>query len=92
MPIPLFNKFGNVNNNYASSHGGRNILSQFLQIKKNPGVILDILLRNSKINQLQYKDLMPYKNNPEMIVKYLINNGKGEEIAQTESLVNNIKL
>ncbi len=81
MPIPLFNKFGNRNYNQPR---GNNILAQLIQAKNNPGYILDILLQNNKINQQQYNELQPYKNNPEMIGRYLINHGKAEEINRAE--------
>ena len=57
MPNPLFNRFGNMNQN-----SGGNILHQLAQIKKNPSAILDILLQNGKINQQQYNDLQPCCN------------------------------
>ena len=79
MPNNLFNRFGN-----AHRQNNNNILAQIEQIKKDPGVILDILLQNEKISQSQYYELQPYKNNPEAIGKYLINNGKGSEINQAE--------
>lgn len=87
MPNSLFNRFGNQNK-IGNNTGG--ILSQLIQIRKNPGYILDILLQNRKITQQQYDDLQTYRNNPEAIGKYLINNGKGNEIRQAEQLANTI--
>lgn len=81
MSIPLFNKFGNSNYNQPRSN---NILSQLIQAKNNPGYILDVLLQSDKINQQQYNELQSYKNNPEAIVRYLVNAGKGEEIQKAE--------
>ena len=80
MPNPLFNKFGT-----------NNISSQIMQIKNNPGTILDILFQKGKITQQQYNDLQPYKNDPEAIVKYLINNGKSYEINQAEQLAQGVR-
>lgn len=87
MPGSLFNRFGNANQNYQRNNSG-NIISQLAQVKKDPGAILDILLRNGKINQQQYNDLQQYRNNPEMIGQYLINHGKANEIGQAEQQVN----
>lgn len=84
MPIPLFNKYGNSNQN---QHSNNNILVQLIKAKNNPGYVLDVLLKNNKINQQQYNELQPYKNNPEIIIKYLINHGKGDEIRQAEQKV-----
>ena len=90
MANNLFSRFGNssvainqnVNaNNISNSVNNNqnnklNILSQLAKLKNNPGEILDILLQNGKINQQQYNELLPYKNRPELIGQYLINNGK----------------
>ena len=88
MGTPLFNKYGNINNQQPQNFGGNNILAQFAMVKKNPGIVLDILLRNQKINQQQYNDLQQYKNDPEMIARYLMNNGKASEIRQAEQMMN----
>jgi hypothetical protein len=48
MPNNLFNRFGNAP---RQNNNNNNILAQIAQIKKNPGVILDILLQNEKISQ-----------------------------------------
>ncbi len=88
MSTPLFMKYGNQNN-YGNNIAGV-ILSQLAQVKNNPGYVLDILLQNKKINQQQYNELQPYKNNPEAIGRYLINNGKGNEIHRAEQLANTI--
>lgn len=85
MPNPLFNKFGNQNQ-YGSNKN--NIFTQLAYIKNNPGYILDILLQNGKINQKQYNELQPYKNNPEAIGKYLMNSGDGNELRQIERAMN----
>ncbi len=92
MPNPLFNRFGNIMNNKPNNYskGSGNILSQIAQLKKDPGCILDIMLQNGKINQQQYNELQLYRNNPEMIVKYLMNNGKANEINQAENAINQI--
>lgn len=91
MPNPLFNRFGNMisnSNNQVKPSG--DIISQIVKVKKDPGFILDIMLQNEKINQQQYNELQPYRNNPEMIVKYLMNNGKANEINQAENTINNL--
>ena len=90
MANNLFSRFGNssvatnqnanvnnVGNNVNNNQNNQlNILSQLAKLKNNPGEILDILLQNGKINQQQYDELLPYKNRPELIGQYLINNGK----------------
>lgn len=91
MPNPLFNRFGNMmsnSNNQVKPSG--NIISQIAKVKKDPGFVLDIMLQNGKINYQQYNELQPYRNNLEMIVKYLINNGKANEINQAENAINQI--
>lgn len=85
MPNPLFNRFGNQN---IQRNNNGNMLSQLARLKNDPGYILDILLQSGKINQQQYNNLQPYRNNPEAIGKYLINNGHGKEIQQAEQLAN----
>ena len=83
MPNPLFNRFGNVQNN---GFQGDNIITQLARIKKNPGAILDILLQNGKINQQQYSDLQQYKNNPQAIVNYLTQHGNANQINQAQQI------
>ena len=65
MANPLYNRYGNGNNN--------NILQQYQQVKNNPGMILDILLQNKKINYQQYSEMQSFKDNPQQIANYLIN-------------------
>ena len=86
MPNDLFNRYGNMNN----YNGATNIFSQLAMLRKNPAMILDILLQNGKINQQQYNDLQQFKNNPEMIGKYLINNGMRNEINHAQQVANQI--
>lgn len=85
MPNPLFNKFGNIG---MQRRPQNNIVSQLMSLRNNPGGILDILLQSGKINQQQYTELQPYKNNPEAIGKYLINRGFGGEISNAEQTAN----
>lgn len=66
MANPLYNRYGNGNVN-------NNILQQYQQVKNNPGMILDILLQNKKINYQQYSEMQSFKDNPQQIVNYLIN-------------------
>ena len=73
-------QFENLNNQYSSS--------QLMSLRNNPGGILDILLQSGKINQQQYTELQPYKNNPEVIGKYLINRGFGGAISNAEQTAN----
>lgn len=71
MANPLFNMLaGNINNSPVT-----NIISQYQQLQKDPGKIVDILYQNGKINQQQFNELQPIKNNPEQIVNYLSKNG-----------------
>lgn len=84
MANPLFNRFGGGNNVQPQN----NIISQFLRLQKNPGEILDVLLQSGKINQQQYNELQPYKNNPEMIGKYLMDNGNSNSINQIQQMLN----
>lgn len=85
MPNSLFTMFGNNKNNTSG-----NILKQLAQIKRNPGAILDIMLQNGKIDYQQYNELQQYKNNPEMIVQYLMNKGKSNEINQSQQIANSM--
>ena len=84
MPNNLFNRFGNMQRNT----NGDNILAQLARIKQDPGSILDIMLQHGKINQQQYNELQQYRNNPEMIGRYLINNGRANEINQAQQIIN----
>ena len=90
MSNPLFNRFGNTPqyNHRPANSPSNNIISQFLRLKNNPGEILDILLNNGKISQQQYNELQPYKNNPEMIGKYLISHGNSDAINHAEQIAN----
>lgn len=72
MPNSLFNRFGNIGMRQNPQRPQNNILSQLMSLRNNPGGILDILLQSGKINQQQYTELQPYRNNPEAIGKYLI--------------------
>lgn len=85
----LFNRFGN-NVNYNKTPNN-NLISQFMSLRNNPSGILDILFQNKKISQQQYNALQPYKNNPEAIAKYLIDNGRSNEIRQAEQAANQIR-
>ena len=85
MPNSLFNRFGNMGKQRAPQN---NLVSQLMSLRNNPGGILDILLQSGKINQQQYTELQPYKNNPEAIGRYLINCGKGVEISNAEQTAN----
>ena len=84
MPTSLFNRFGNM----GKRNPQNNLVSQLMSLRSNPGGILDILLQNGKINQQQYSELQPYRNNPEAIGKYLISYGKGAEISNAEQTAN----
>ena len=88
MPNYLFQRYGNMGVQYNKQN---NLLQQFAQLKSNPGGILDILLQSGKINQQQYTELQPYKNNPEAIGRYLINSGNAGEISQAERMANSIR-
>ena len=85
MSNPLFNRFGN---NPAPRSGGGllNILNQYRQIQNDPGKILDVLLNNGKINQQQYNDLQPMRNNPKQIVEYLSTHGNASQINQAQQM------
>ena len=91
MPIPLFNRFGNTTGNPVNNQSKRqtNLLVQIARLNRDPGFILEIMLQNEKINQQQYNELWPYRNNPQMIYNYLLRNGKADEINQAESMINN---
>ncbi len=89
MPIPLFNMLNRQSSNsYNYQTNKPNIFNQLAMVNKNPGLILDILLQNQKINQQQYNELQPYKNNPVLIGQYLINNGRSNEINMAQQEAN----
>lgn len=87
MSNPLFSRFGNNTNQKKSSNGLLNILNQYKQIQNDPGKILDILLSNGKINQQQYNDLQPIRNNPQQIVNYLSQHGNASQINQASQMM-----
>ena len=82
MSTSLFNRFGQPGN--MCQNYGNDIRSQLVQAMKNPAIVLDILLQRGKINQQQYNAMYQYRNNPEMIYKYLFNNGNANELKQAE--------
>lgn len=69
------NMFNNLNNGYENNID--DIMIQANQCQQNPGVILDILAQKGKINQQQYNELQQYRNNPQFIAQYLMNNNQG---------------
>lgn len=86
MANPLFNMLaGRVSNSPIG-----NIISQYQQLQKDPGKIVDILYQNGKINQQQFNDLQPIRNNPEQIVTYLSRNGNNNLLNQATQLANQI--
>lgn len=86
----LFDQFKNISSP-MQQNAQPNILAQYMQLQNNPGGIIDILLQNGKINQAQYNDLQKYKNNPQMICAYLMNNGNNGQLNQIISGLNNMK-
>lgn len=86
MANPLFNMLGGRINNSPVG----NIMNQYMQLKKDPGKILDLLFQNGKINMQQYNDLQPYRNNPQAIVNYLSMNGNANQINNAENLANQL--
>lgn len=106
MPIPLFNIYGNTYQNQGNApqfqsqqqmyqqngNARNNILTQFMMVKNNPGAVLDIMLRNGKINQQQYNDLQQYRDDPLMMVRYLANNGKSAELNYAEQIGNQMNI
>lgn len=82
MPSDLFKRFGGSQRFHSPTQNTPNIFAQLVQIKQDPGKILDILLQNGKINQIEYNELQPYKNNPEAIARYLMNAGNSSELQQ----------
>lgn len=91
MANSLFNRFGGYIPNRQAQNNSGNILNQFAQVSRNPGIILDIMLNNGKINQQQYNDLQQFRNNPEMICKYLVNNGRANEINYAQQIASNMQ-
>ena len=86
----LFRRYGNPGpSSTPKAPNKNNILSQLAMLRNNQGAILDILLQSGKITQQQYNELQPYRNNPEMIGRYLINNGRSAEINQAQQEANN---
>lgn len=91
MANDLFNRYGgNINNQRGTfnNNNNGNIISQLLM---NPGAILDIMFQNDKINIQQYNDLQQYKNNPQAIFQYLLNNGKSTELRRAEIIASQVK-
>lgn len=93
MANDLFNRYGgNINNQRGTfnnnNNNNENIISQLLM---NPGAILDIMFQNDKINIQQYNDLQQYKNNPQAIFQYLLNNGKSTELRRAEIIASQVK-
>lgn len=86
MANPLFNILGGRINNSPVG----NIMNQYMQLKQDPGKILDLLFQNGKINMQQYNDLQPYRNNPQAIVNYLSMNGNANQINTAENLANQL--
>ncbi len=86
MANPLFNMLGGRINNSPVG----NIMNQYMQLKRDPGKILDLLFQNGKINMQQYNDLQPYRNNPQAIVNYLSMNGNANQINTAENLANQL--
>lgn len=86
MSNPLFNRFGNTSMSNNSGNKLLSILSQYKQIQNDPGKILDVLLNSGKINQQQYNDLQPLRNNPKQIVEYLSRNGNANQIDQAQRI------
>lgn len=86
MANPLFNMLGGRINNSPVG----NIMNQYMQLKQDPGKILDLLFQNGKINMQQYNDLQPYRNNPQAIVNYLSMNGNANQINNAENLANQL--
>lgn len=88
----LFDQFKNISapTKMLQNNNMINMLTMYKQVQNNPGMIVDILLQNGKINQAQYNDLQAYKNNPQMIVNYLLKNGNSE-LNNIISNVNNLQ-
>ena len=75
----------------SQKNGGPNIYQQIQMIQKDPGSILDILLQLDKINQQEYTQLQPYKNNPQEIYNYLMNHGHSNELGAAQNVVGNFQ-
>lgn len=98
---PMFNQFNNMfgnnmmNNGYQQQYSQPNnvlgLISQIQQIKNNPDMLLDILLQRGKINQQQYNELQPYKNNVQQIAVYLANHGKANELNMAQQEASNMR-
>lgn len=86
MANPLFTMLGGRINNSPVG----NIMNQYMQLKQDPGKILDILFQRQKINMQQYNDLQPYRNNPQAIANYLSMNGNANQINNAENLANQL--
>lgn len=67
-------------NGAGMNNNNNNFYDQLQMVKRDSGAILDILLQNEKINNQQYMELQPYRNNPAMIVNYLMNHGYADQI------------
>lgn len=94
MGNPLFNRFGGgyqPNNQVNNSGGIIGALRQYRQLQNDPGAILDILLHNGKINQQQYNELQPMRNNPQQIVNYLAQHGNASQINQAQQIANGLQ-
>lgn len=96
MANPLFNRFGgrhqngmNGNPSNVGNGGLLEIIHQYRQLQNNPGAILDILFQHSKINQQQYSELQPMRDNPQQIVNYLMRHGNAGQINWAQQIANN---
>lgn len=89
--VTIGSMFNNINdvNNVPVQNNGINFMSQLKQCQQNPGTIIDILAQANKITPDQYQELQQYKNNPQQIAQYLINNGYGNQINQLIQMVSN---
>ena len=101
MGNPLYNMFTNMMMNRVIGQGQSfppgggggntpNIYQQIQMLQRDTGAILDILAMSGKINQQQYSELQPYKNDPQKMVQYLINNGRADEIGKAQQDANNL--
>ena len=96
MANSIYNKYRNINQGFSrppQNNGGLlNILSQLRQVQQNPGAILDIMLQNGRITQQQYQEMQQYKDNPQMLVQYLMQHGHASEINQAQQQANNLNM
>ncbi len=92
MANPLFGRFGMPQNMSGGNMSGGNLIAQFAQLKNNPGMILDILLKNGKINQAQYNELSSVRNDPQKIFEYLVANGNSDELNRIKQMVSQIHM